>query len=58
MNQRLLVLQVVAVQQVAPFGYRVAALGPPSPAVAPPGFYMLFVVHAGVPSAAVWVQVK
>lgn len=26
--------------------------------VAPPGFYLLFVVHAGVPSHGVWVQLK
>jgi len=58
MNQRLLVLEVVGIQQVAPSGYKVVARAPPSLAVAPPGFYMLFIVHAGVPSAAVWVQVK
>ncbi|KAH1058374.1 hypothetical protein GLYMA_02G022100v4 [Glycine max] len=58
MNQRVLVLDVVAVQEVAKFGYKVVARGPPSLAVAPPGYYMLFIVHAGVPSAAVWVQVK
>ncbi|BAT99306.1 hypothetical protein LR48_Vigan10g228000 [Vigna angularis] len=58
MNQRLLLLEVVGVEQVAPSGYRVVARAPPSLAVAPPGFYMLFIVHAGVPSGAVWVQVK
>ena len=29
---------------------------PPSPGVAPPGYYMLFVRHKGVPSVASWVQ--
>jgi hypothetical protein len=30
---------------------------PPSPGVAPPGYYMLFVLNAkGVPSVAEWVQ--
>ncbi|XP_020217681.2 aldehyde oxidase GLOX [Cajanus cajan] len=58
MNQRVVVLDVVGVKEVAEFGYRVVARGPPSLAVAPPGYYMLFIVHAGVPSAAVWVQVK
>ncbi|KAK7309567.1 hypothetical protein RJT34_06399 [Clitoria ternatea] len=58
MNQRVLVLDVVAVREVAQFGYKVVARGPPSLAVAPPGYYMLFIVHAGVPSTGVWVQVK
>ncbi len=29
---------------------------PPRPGVAPPGYYMLFVRHKGVPSVASWVQ--
>ncbi|KAG9444039.1 hypothetical protein H6P81_015379 [Aristolochia fimbriata] len=57
MNQRLLVLKIFNVTQILPFAYRVAALGPPSPAVAPPGYYMLFVVHAGIPSRAAWVRI-
>ncbi|KAK7407337.1 hypothetical protein VNO78_09168 [Psophocarpus tetragonolobus] len=56
MNQRLLWLHVVALQEVAQFGYRVLARGPPSLAVAPPGYYMLFVLHAGIPSPSVWVH--
>ncbi|TKY69731.1 Galactose oxidase [Spatholobus suberectus] len=58
MNQRVLVLDVVGVQEVALGAYKVVARGAPSLAVAPPGYYMLFIVHAGIPSAAVWVQVK
>ncbi|KAI9326351.1 glyoxal oxidase N-terminus-domain-containing protein [Zopfochytrium polystomum] len=30
---------------------------PPTPEVAPPGWYMLFAVAAGVPSVAAWVQI-
>ncbi|KAI5056133.1 hypothetical protein GOP47_0029654 [Adiantum capillus-veneris] len=33
------------------------ASAPPSPTVAPPSFYMLFVVNQGIPSLASWVQV-
>jgi hypothetical protein len=34
------------------------AVAPPSPAVAPPGWYMLFLLSRdGVPSVARWVQV-
>ena len=29
---------------------------PPNSAVAPPGYYMLFVLHQGIPSIASWVQ--
>ncbi|KAK7307138.1 hypothetical protein VNO77_39944 [Canavalia gladiata] len=58
MNQRVVVLDVAAVQEVAPFAYKVTARGPPSLSVAPPGYYMLFIVHAGIPSASVWVQVQ
>lgn len=58
MNQRMLVLDVVDVKSMAPQLYRVTARGPLSPNLAPPGYYMLFVVHAGIPSGAVWVHVK
>ncbi|XLS57389.1 hypothetical protein HN51_007144 [Arachis hypogaea] len=58
MNQRVVVLHVAALQEVAASEFKVTARGPPSPTVAPPGYYMVFVVHAGVPSVAVWVQVK
>jgi hypothetical protein len=30
---------------------------PPNSGVAPPGYYMLFVLHQGVPSVARWVKV-
>ncbi|XP_068661143.1 aldehyde oxidase GLOX [Aristolochia californica] len=58
MNQRLLVLKIIKVTQILPFAYQVTALGPPSPTVAPPGYYMLFVVHAGIPSRAAWLRIQ
>lgn len=58
MNQRVLFLEVTAVQQVATSRYKVTVRGPPSLTVAPPGYYMLYVVHVGIPSVAAWVQVK
>lgn len=33
----------------------VNVVSPPNPAVAPPGYYMLFVLRDGVPSVAEWV---
>lgn len=35
----------------------VNVVGPSTSSMAPPGYYMLFVVHRGIPSTAVWVQV-
>lgn len=36
--------------------YRVGCTAPPNGAVAPPGYYMAFVVNQGVPSVARWVH--
>ncbi|KAF8390267.1 hypothetical protein HHK36_024792 [Tetracentron sinense] len=58
MNQRLVVLNVVSLLQLSSFEYQVSMSGPMSPAIAPPGYYMLFVVYAGIPSHGVWVKVE
>lgn len=58
MNQRMLVLDVVEMEPLSPFAYKVTARGPHGPTLAPPGFYMLYIVHAAIPSVAVWVQVR
>uniref|UniRef100_A0A7N0ZVY2 Glyoxal oxidase n=1 Tax=Kalanchoe fedtschenkoi TaxID=63787 RepID=A0A7N0ZVY2_KALFE len=58
MNQRMLVLELAGVLRVSPFAYRVMVFGPPTNSVAPPGYYMLFVVHFGVPSHGVWVKIR
>jgi hypothetical protein len=53
MNQRVVALQVAS---TVPAG-GVNALTPPHAAIAPPGYYMLFVVDAaGTPSVARWVR--
>ncbi len=53
-NQRYVKLHIL--DKVAGQGVDVAA--PPSPRVAPPGYYMLFLINkAGVPSVADWVKV-
>ncbi|XP_071705570.1 aldehyde oxidase GLOX-like [Rutidosis leptorrhynchoides] len=56
MNQRVLFLRVADVARLSVFGYRVTVRAPSSANVAPPGYYMLFVVHDGVPSHSVWVN--
>ncbi|XP_051144174.1 aldehyde oxidase GLOX-like [Andrographis paniculata] len=58
MNQRLLVLYVLDQHQLSTFAYKVTVYAPPNPNIAPPGYYMLFVVHHGVPSHGVWIRIK
>ena len=52
MNQRLLTLQTIFVlKYIDTFGlYQITVTAPRSAALAPPGYYLLFVVHAGIPS--------
>jgi galactose oxidase-like protein len=52
-NQRVIKLAVKQIQ-----GDRIDLVAPPKPAVAPPGYYMLFVLHQGVPSIAKWVKLN
>ncbi|KNA16982.1 hypothetical protein SOVF_084570 [Spinacia oleracea] len=56
MNQRLLKLRSIRI--VEDDGGRVNAvvIAPPSPNVAPSGYYMLFLVHGGIPSTAQWIR--
>ncbi|KAF3775827.1 WSC domain-containing protein [Nymphaea thermarum] len=59
-NQRMLVLNIQGVQEnLLPLGtYEIAATAPPDNVVAPPGHYLLFVVHSGLPSAGIWVHIQ
>ncbi|KAL2228990.1 UNVERIFIED_CONTAM: putative aldehyde oxidase Art an 7 [Sesamum indicum] len=52
MNQRLLILKV---KEVA--NRHISVVAPPSGMLAPPGHYLLFVVHRGVPSQGMWVHI-
>ncbi|XP_071911020.1 putative aldehyde oxidase Art an 7 [Coffea arabica] len=51
-SQRLLVLGLTQVTN-----QQITAVAPPSGKIAPPGYYMLFVVHRGVPSRGMWVHI-
>ncbi|XP_020111391.1 aldehyde oxidase GLOX1-like [Ananas comosus] len=63
MNQRVVGMGVGRVERIsppapAPAEYEASSAAPPSPEVAPPGYYLWFVVHAGVPSdRGVWVRI-
>ncbi|CAH9101959.1 unnamed protein product [Cuscuta epithymum] len=36
----------------------ISVMAPPSGKLAPPGYYLIFVVHRGVPSNGMWVQIQ
>ncbi|KAD5960542.1 hypothetical protein R6Q59_013622 [Mikania micrantha] len=55
-GQRLVKLAVSLVWSGRLGSYRLACKAPPDGRVAPPGYYMVFVVYKGVPSVAKWTQ--
>ncbi|XP_043703670.1 aldehyde oxidase GLOX [Telopea speciosissima] len=57
MNQRLVVLNVVGLIQNSASAYQASVEGPTNASVAPPGYYMVFVVHVGIPTHGVWVKI-
>ncbi|KAL3639099.1 hypothetical protein CASFOL_017006 [Castilleja foliolosa] len=63
MNQRLLVLGSgseigASLRARGRSSYQVRVRTPGSSILAPPGYYLLFVVHQDVPSQGIWVQIK
>lgn len=58
MNQRLLVIGGRNVRVTGPSTYTVEAVAPGTGNVAPPGFYLLFVVHQEIPSEGIWVKTR
>ncbi|KAK4428867.1 Aldehyde oxidase GLOX [Sesamum alatum] len=63
MNQRLLVLTNRAeisanVTSLGRSNYQVRVMTPNSNLLAPPGYYILFVVYREVPSEGIWIQIK
>jgi len=58
MNQRMVILKVARITQVSSGMYNVGLIGPSTAHIAPPGHYLLFVVHAGIPSAGMWVRIQ
>lgn len=53
MNQRLLILKVNIVKN-----RRITVIAPSSAKLAPPGHYLVFVVHREVPSRGIWVHIE
>lgn len=58
MNQRLLVINDGRVPIRGRVGFGVRVTAPGSRNLAPPGYYILHVVHAGIPSEGVWVHIS
>ncbi|KAL6870894.1 hypothetical protein ACP4OV_014742 [Aristida adscensionis] len=58
MNQRVVELEVGRVARLGAGVYEAEVAAPATPGVAPPGYYLWFVVHAGVPSGAAWVRMR
>lgn len=56
MGQRSLMLKVSNSNWVGGIKYTLNATSPPNSVIAPPGYYQLWPVQAGVPGNAVWVQ--
>ncbi|XP_068646560.1 aldehyde oxidase GLOX-like [Aristolochia californica] len=58
MNQRMLVLGRGMALPVSPLTYQIVVSAPKSSTLAPPGYYLLFIVHGGVPSEGIWIQIQ
>ncbi|XP_059634939.1 putative aldehyde oxidase Art an 7 [Cornus florida] len=52
MNQRMIVLNTLKITDA-----NIQAVAPPSGKIAPPGYYILWAVHRGLPSSGIWVQI-
>ncbi|KAF3520957.1 hypothetical protein DY000_02063191 [Brassica cretica] len=57
MNMRLLILGIFDIKKEVRDLHQIHAIAPPSGKVAPPGYYLLFVVYNGVPSVGEWIQI-
>ncbi|RAL37654.1 hypothetical protein DM860_000348 [Cuscuta australis] len=58
MNQRMLVLDVYALQQLSPLTYKITVFAPLTRNIAPPGYYMVFLVHRGIPGHSIWIRMR
>ncbi|KAM5561478.1 aldehyde oxidase GLOX [Rosa sericea] len=58
MNQRMVMMRLGGVRRLALDTYEVGMVGPSAAEIAPPGYYLLFVVHANTPSSAMWVKLQ
>ncbi|XP_050225054.1 aldehyde oxidase GLOX [Mercurialis annua] len=57
MNQRMVVLRIISVEFDSSDTFALSVIGPSTAEIAPPGYYLLFVVHACIPSTGQWVKI-
>ncbi|XP_068649188.1 aldehyde oxidase GLOX1-like [Aristolochia californica] len=57
-NQRMLILRLGEVELVGFNKYDIRFNAPANSKVAPPGYYLLFVVNRGIPSNGMWVRIQ
>jgi hypothetical protein len=57
MGQRLVILKIDELTEQMQGNYRVRMAAPPSAVIAPPGYYLLYVVHRGIPGKGMWVWI-
>ncbi|MCL7051982.1 hypothetical protein MKW94_014295 [Papaver nudicaule] len=58
MNQRIMVLNINQVRQVSKKSFVIDCFAPATSNIAPPGYYLLFVVHNGIPSLGRWMHIS
>ncbi|XP_057973380.1 aldehyde oxidase GLOX-like [Malania oleifera] len=58
MSQRLLMLYWCNATAVANSTFELRVMTPGSGNLAPPGYYILFLIHQGIPGEGVWVQIQ
>ncbi|MCO5584234.1 hypothetical protein L7F22_038158 [Adiantum nelumboides] len=57
MNQRMIRLKYNDFKKLSSSRYQLLLEAPPTPIIAPPGYYLVFVVHSTIPSSGVWVRI-
>lgn len=58
MNQRMLLLSNEKVKKIGILTYQVSSIFPNSGKLAPPGYYLLFVVNQDIPSEGIWIKIQ
>lgn len=57
MNQRMIRLKYKKFAKLTATRFQLVVEAPPTPIIAPPGYYLLFVVHSTIPSSGFWIHI-
>lgn len=58
MNQRMIRLKFENFTKLKEASFQLLLEAPPTAVIAPPGYYLLFVVHSTIPSTGMWVRIN